>query len=288
MTLAPVIIFPLFYLLTMGCGWYALHSGLNETIVIFLISCFCFASAFLFEHLMPRYHEWNKSKQDVKVDILHNLVNLPFSTELTRLLFLPIAFSLSQRIAPHGLWPTNLPFLVQIIFAFVVVEFFQYWLHRGLHRSNWLWRLHAVHHSAERLYFLNAGREHPLSALLMYLPNILPLVVLGANAEIIVMQSMSAVICATFQHANVDIRLGHLRYIFSVGDVHRWHHSRDTAEMNHNYGLNWAVWDLIFGTYYFPGSPPPVKTGISDMPAFPQTYRKQLTAMFHWKHYVKH
>ena len=31
-----------------------------------------------------------------------------------------------------------------------------------MHEVPWLWRFHATHHSAPRLYWLNAGRFHPL------------------------------------------------------------------------------------------------------------------------------
>ncbi|WP_422822321.1 sterol desaturase family protein [Vreelandella nanhaiensis] len=34
-------------------------------------------------------------------------------------------------------------------------------MHRASHRIGWLWRLHAPHHSAERLYWLNGKRRHP-------------------------------------------------------------------------------------------------------------------------------
>ena len=37
-----------------------------------------------------------------------------------------------------------------------------YWGHRLQHRVDFLWRFHAIHHSAEHLDWLAAHREHPL------------------------------------------------------------------------------------------------------------------------------
>ncbi len=50
----------------------------------------------------------------------------------------------------------------------IVSEFGSYWAHRLMHERPLLWRLHAVHHSAERLYWLNAGRFHPLDTAMQY------------------------------------------------------------------------------------------------------------------------
>lgn len=42
------------------------------------------------------------------------------------------------------------------------VDLMRYWLHRAAHENATLWRLHAVHHSVEQLYWLNTARFHPL------------------------------------------------------------------------------------------------------------------------------
>ena len=58
------------------------------------------------------------------------------------------------------------------------------------------------------------------------------------------------VVLGLFQHANIDFMLGPLTWIFSVGEMHRWHHSVELAEANHNYGSNFLFWDIVFGTRY--------------------------------------
>jgi sterol desaturase/sphingolipid hydroxylase (fatty acid hydroxylase superfamily) len=165
--------------------------------------------------------------------------------------------------------------------AFALVELLQYWLHRLSHQRDFLWRFHAVHHSAERLYVLNAGRDHPLGAALFFLPELVPLILLGAPEGILALQAINTIVCGLFQHANIDIRLGPLRYVFSVGELHRWHHQRDVSEANHNFGANWILWDLVFATSA--GARPSPRTGIGDMPNFPQTWWGQIKSLWTWK-----
>ena len=87
-----------------------------------------------------------------------------------------------------------------------------------------------------------------------------------------------------FQHANVDVRLGGLNWVFSMAELHRWHHSRTVAEANHNYGNNLIVWDLVFGTYFLPRDrTPPEDIGLADLPDFPTTFFGQLLAPLRWK-----
>jgi sterol desaturase/sphingolipid hydroxylase (fatty acid hydroxylase superfamily) len=86
-----------------------------------------------------------------------------------------------------------------------------------------------------------------------------------------------------FQHANIDLRLGPLNYFFSMAELHRWHHSRDIREANQNYGSNCIVWDLVFGTFYWPRDRrPPADVGLSELPDFPQRLGRQLLSPFLW------
>jgi sterol desaturase/sphingolipid hydroxylase (fatty acid hydroxylase superfamily) len=82
----------------------------------------------------------------------------------------------------------------------------------------------------------------------------------------------------------VRVRLGPLNYLFSMAELHRWHHARDLHEANTNYGSNLIVWDLVFGTFYWPRDrQPPEDIGIPDLPAFPQGYWGQLLSPFRWR-----
>ena len=69
-------------------------------------------------------------------------------------------------LAPSGLRSAvaGQPFWLQLLEVVVLSDFLVYWGHRLQHRVGFLWRFHAVHHSAEHLDWLAAHREHPLDS----------------------------------------------------------------------------------------------------------------------------
>ena len=68
-----------------------------------------------------------------------------------------------------------------------------------------------------------------------------PLALLGAGEKVIALTIVYSAVHALLQHSNVDVRLGPLNWIFSMAEVHRWHHSRDLGESNANYGQTLLV-----------------------------------------------
>jgi sterol desaturase/sphingolipid hydroxylase (fatty acid hydroxylase superfamily) len=239
------------------------------------------------ERLLPYRPAWNRSHGDFATDAIHALVSGIGTTQIARPLVqlggAALAAALSERLG-SSLWPAGWPALVQLALALVVAELPQYWLHRWQHEHDALWRFHAVHHSAPRLYWLNAARFHPLDLGLLYVVGYVPLVVLGCPAEIVLLFGLFDAVFGMLQHSNVDVRLGRLNRIFSMAEPHRWHHSRSLSEANTNYGSNLIIWDLVFGTFYLPRDrEPPVAIGIADLPDFPTRYLAQIVAPFRWR-----
>ena len=78
----------------------------------------------------------------------------------------------------------------------------------------------------------------------------------------------------------MDFKLGPLSWIFSVGEMHRWHHSMKITEANHNYGSNFLFWDVVFGTRYRNRERSgPDEVGIED-DYLPTSWWAQLSAPF--------
>ena len=65
------------------------------------------------------------------------------------------------------IWPTFFSIWLQVICAGAIMDFGLWYMHWLSHQKHFLSKLHALHHSPERLYWLNGERRHPLSALLM-------------------------------------------------------------------------------------------------------------------------
>jgi sterol desaturase/sphingolipid hydroxylase (fatty acid hydroxylase superfamily) len=151
-----------------------------------------------------------------------------------------------------GIWPRELPIGVQVVLLILASDFLRYWLHRAAHTHPLLWRLHAVHHSPERLYWLNVGRFHPLEKALQLMAETVPFVLFGAPETVIAFHFVLYATNGFFQHCNIRLRYGWLNYLVAGAELHRWHHSRVPAESNRNFGNNVIVWDLLFGTWYLP------------------------------------
>jgi sterol desaturase/sphingolipid hydroxylase (fatty acid hydroxylase superfamily) len=283
---APWFVFPVILggALCLAAG---LESGLGSLWALVIANAAAVLAISVAEHRWPHYREWNRPHGDIGTDVLHALISGIGTTQLVRILvdvsIAGAAMALSNAVG-GSLWPRTWPLALQLALALVVAEFAQYWLHRWQHEHEALWRFHAVHHSAPRLYWLNAARFHPIDVGLLYAFGYVPLVLLGCPPSVIAMFALFDAVFGMLQHCNVGMRLGPLNWIFSAAEPHRWHHSRTLDEANTNYGSNLIVWDLVFGTFFLPQDrTPPLAIGIAALPNFPGDYVGQLGAPFRWK-----
>ena len=238
------------------------------------------------ERVFPLHDSWLHSKGDLPTDLAHAATIGALSSLVVAPLTAVLGTSAAGWLAAHApiaLWPTSWPLLAQIPLALVLAELPKYWHHRLQHETELLWRYHAVHHSAPRLYWLNAARFHPLDIFIDGLLGGVALVALGAGPNLVALFLLVSGVHGYFQHANLTLHCGPLNYFFSMAELHRWHHSRRLEEANHNYGQNVIVWDLLFGTFYWPKDrEPPEAIGIPNLPAFPMRYWPQLASPFTW------
>jgi sterol desaturase/sphingolipid hydroxylase (fatty acid hydroxylase superfamily) len=210
-------------------------------------------------------------RRAVWTDLGYYFVN---SMLLSTLLILPlaaIAWTLHALVpAPLLRLGSGLPFAARLVLGLVVGEFGYYWMHRWMHEVPWLWRFHAVHHSAEQIDWLVSTRAHPVDLVLGRLSGYVPMFVFGLAQPIQnVMDpvSLGVVLVGTmwgfFIHANVRWRLGPLGWLVSTPAFHHWHHTNDEhANRNFSTMLPWV--DRIFGTYYMPRNQWPPGYGIDD------------------------
>jgi sterol desaturase/sphingolipid hydroxylase (fatty acid hydroxylase superfamily) len=278
--------FPLILGATIGLA-IALLPHLGPPLTLVICETLGASAIAIGERLWPFRVRWNQSHGDVGTDLLHATVSGIGTTQLMRAWVqaggVAIAGALSRDVG-FGLWPSQWPLVLQLGLALVIVEFTQYWLHRLQHERDALWRFHAVHHSAPRLYWLNAARFHPIDIALLYIVGYVPLVALGCPEAVIMLFALFDAVFGMLQHSNIDVRLGPLNWIFSMAEPHRWHHSRTLEEANTNYGSNLMIWDVAFGTFFLPGErEPPQNIGIANMPDFPMTYLAQLASPFTWR-----
>jgi sterol desaturase/sphingolipid hydroxylase (fatty acid hydroxylase superfamily) len=148
------------------------------------------------------------------------------------------------------------PGAVRIALAIVVVDFIIYWIHRAQHRFDALWRTHAWHHSIEQLYWFSGFRTSFLHSFLYAIPatSVSTLVFNLGPLEAGIGYSIGLLI-QFWEHTNIRVNVGPLRWIIITPDYHRVHHS--TRHNRSNYGTAFSVWDRMFGTYTDPAKVPP-------------------------------
>ena len=282
-----VLVFPVVFGGAVATAMTLMHSGIEPTIAYAIPTGVSFLTIAVLERLIYYRDAWRRADRDVRVDIGHLIVSGGLTLELLRqpMGYLAIALgSLLARTVSPNLWPHTWPLIVQFIWALIVAEFFLYWVHRLAHEWDFLWRFHAVHHSAPRLYFLNAVRFHPVDLAISNFAPLIPLTALGASPEILALTALTGAVHGLFQHANLPMKLGPLNWFFAMAELHRWHHSPVLEEANANYGQNLIVWDIVFGTRFLPKDrEPPKEVGITGMPDFPMRYWGQLMSPFQWK-----
>lgn len=160
------------------------------------------------------------------------------------------------------LWPgmTDRP-LVSFFIYLVVLDFFDYWYHRGEHHFHWWWGLHSLHHSQQNMNLWSDNRNHVFDDFLRDIYMALIALVVGVQpAQYVLLVSLSRML-QSLQHANVRIHFGPIGERLLVSPrYHRLHHAiglghekpgAGTALGGHNFAVLFPVWDILFGTAHF-------------------------------------
>lgn len=169
-------------------------------------------------------------------------------------------------------WTASLPLPIRFGAALIVGEVGFYWGHRCMHKIPYLWRFHAVHHSAEQLDWLVNTRAHPLDMVIIRLFGLIPIYLLGLAQPMVNQVDLVPLVMALvsnlwgyFIHSNVNFRLGLLETLIATPAFHHWHHTNDEPQfVNKNYAALFPWMDKLFGTYYLPKTHRPKRYGINE------------------------
>ncbi|MBK7036518.1 MAG: sterol desaturase family protein [Bacteroidetes bacterium] len=171
-----------------------------------------------------------------------------------------------------------LPFWLKILFAFILKDFIQWNIHRLLHRSNWLWQFHKVHHSVKQMGFAAHLRFHWMENVVYRTIQYIPLAMLGFGINDYLLANMISLVIGHFNHANINLRMGPLKYLLNNPQMHIWHHAKDLPTQFRygiNFGISLSIWDYIFKTNYIPHSGRDIELGFPDDEQFPKDFLHQ-------------
>lgn len=272
------------YPLTLLIG-YAIYALLIDEVVHTIaayIAAVCGAILItLHEIFLPYRQAWRPLRKDIWNDVSYMIVVqilLDLCLGLALVYLLALAWQYAN-LTTNTLWPSSWPVPLQVLTVLVLSDFLRYWLHRSFHKVPWMWRLHAVHHSPLKLYWLNVGRFHPLEGSMQFVFDALPFIVLGVAPDVLAAYFVFYAINGFFQHSNCNVRLGWLNSIVAGPELHRWHHSKVVRESDRNFGNNLIIWDAIFQTKYFPAAKEVGDLGLQTRD-YPLDFLHQLVAPF--------
>ncbi len=171
---------------------------------------------------------------------------------------------------------SNVPIWIQLVFFTITHEIYIYWMHRWQHKNKWLWRIHEAHHSPKKVDWLSGSRSHAFEILINQTIEFMPIILLGAPAEVIAYKGTISAVWGMYIHSNLNVRTGKLQLIINGPEMHRWHHSTGKGR-NRNFATKLAIWDWLWGTAYLPETKPD-EYGLKTY--FPNNYFSQTLFAF--------
>lgn len=223
-------------------------------------------------------------RKQVGVDLCYYFLN-----SLLPAIILSVPASLLGWVTLHALPEgflhamASLPFWAKAVLGMIVGETGYYWGHRWSHQIPFLWRFHAVHHSAEEMDFLVNTRAHPLDMVFSRFCGLVPMYALGLAGTTPALKGATLPVAVTligttwsfFVHANLRWRFGPLEWLVSTPRFHHWHHTK-TGPLNRNFSSTFPWLDRLFGTHHLPQEWPTAygikaefPTGLLDQLCYP-------------------
>ena len=220
-----------------GLDWFILDL-LGSTLIFVLI-----------EKLCPLYRGQQTFRPEWQTDLIH----FCFNHFIVGLVLLTVNF-LIHRIfgwmVHDGVqgFIQRIPFVPQLLLCILAADLVQYWTHRAYHEVPFLWRFHGVHHSVKTMDWLAGSRQHVLELICTRVGVLGALYVLGFGKGVMDAYILVVGFQAVFNHANVHLPWGPLRYLIVTPDFHHWHHASDDVAIDRNYAAHYAFLDYLFGT----------------------------------------
>ncbi len=167
--------------------------------------------------------------------------------------------------SPRLEMPNWAAILITTVISALAMDFGLWLGHYFLHKVPVLWEFHKVHHSAEVLTPVTAGRVHPLEDAMNILFSgifggvslALCRFLLGPDTAMFGIFQLNALVF-TFYVFGFHLRHSHIWVpykgiwgkLFVSPAHHQLHHSVERRHWDKNFGFVFAIWDWMFGTLY--------------------------------------
>jgi sterol desaturase/sphingolipid hydroxylase (fatty acid hydroxylase superfamily) len=199
------------------------------------------------EQVHERHAGWRMNRQEFFTDLFYVVLSGTVISWFTlRLAENPLT-AMKASLGISTPWLLHLPWVVQAVLVFSLIEFGQYWMHRLMHNWTPFWLTHAPHHHITQLNAAKGAVGNPIELFLISL-SVIALLDFDKTA-IFAAYNLGGVV-STFAHANVrsDPPIWYSFFLTTIRH-HSFHHSVDYENTRCNYGNSLIVFDRIFGTY---------------------------------------
>jgi len=240
--------------------------------------------------VLERLRPWRREQRVLRRGLANDLFYLAFNGHFLGLMLAQATAHTAAWFAEAAGWAglqnmlyagvaSGWPIVVQVLVAFVGLDFVQWSVHNALHRVPWLWEFHKIHHSIEELDWIGNFRFHWGEVIVYKAAQYVPLILLGFDGSVLLAFAVFGTVMGFFNHSNLDVDIGPLKYVFNNPRMHVWHHDRDEIPVppGVNFAINFSVWDWMFGTAWLPDADrQPRRLGYEDMEALPRHLPGQL------------
>ena len=168
----------------------------------------------------------------------------------------------------------------QLIIFFITLDFFQWLTHIMMHRFDFLWKFHKVHHSVKEMGFAAHFHYHWMENILYKPLKVFAVMLIGGfEPEHAYLIHFLTITIGHLNHSNIKLSYGALKYIFNNPIMHLHHHASSSSN-NFKTGVNFAIslsiWDYIFKTNYIPNENGDTKLGYEGDQSMAKSFFGQL------------
>ncbi len=241
------------------------YLGLDYALLILIVYSFVFIPL---EKLFGRL-EQSVFRYGWQIDLTYFFISTLLVQITTYLTVQPafVLFDWAVNPAAQG-WVRSQPGWLQFLEIMFLADLVQYWVHRLFHVIPWLWRFHAIHHSASVMDWMAGNRLHIVDLAATRSLIFVPAYILGFSDLPLFLYIVFVAVESVFIHSNLNFRFGWLRYVIATPQFHHWHHGCEAEAIDKNFAVHFPVLDMLFGTFHLPEDRWPAEYGVrnNDVP----------------------
>lgn len=202
------------------------------------------------EALIPLHARGERGRRHLAPNIALTVITLITSLALNVPLLLGLAW-----LHANGWGLLNVlrpPAIIVLGVSVLALDLAWYATHVSLHKSSWMWRIHAVHHSDPAVDVTTTIRQHPAEGLIRYAYLAAFGAAFGVSPAGFALYRVWSALHGQLEHANLRLpkRLDNaIALLFASPNMHKVHHARDRRLTDRNFGNIFSVWDRLGGTF---------------------------------------